>query len=432
MVKEIPPEEYLKKDFDYSKLTKNQLRKIMHENGVEEIPALTAKKSELLDAYKSSIHNRIDVLRRRGSISSENPFQKSKKKVSNIFENVPSPANRTQDKKMNENDFPARSTAHEDEHIDPIPYKKEKNEAVFPASYSEIKKKASASDPTLNKIGSEASSNSTASTSMLVRVIYTLIIPVMCVMIYIKLLCPYCGGDEFFCILPPEHSKVVDGKLVCDDSFVIKRGIFKTCCVRDDRREKEIGMEVKQIKRMLERKNGDFLYGMTSNRAMPLESLSKDPEVIKKLVKETGIITTGDMVYSVNRRISAKTFVKYYARRILMGTIPLILTLIAIKTFQSYTRKRYERLLAARKMVKDVNDVLVRQIYVSAKNSNFPSYIYVEQLKDCFGVDKSIWNEVEKIVLKNSNVHEIKIADKKAWEWVGPILYKPEFNGSLL
>lgn len=56
MVHKIPREEYLDKNFDYTKLTKQELRQIISEINLENIPSLTSLKSTILEAYKSSIH----------------------------------------------------------------------------------------------------------------------------------------------------------------------------------------------------------------------------------------------------------------------------------------------------------------------------------------------------------------------------------------
>lgn len=62
MAKNVDKSTYLRKDFDYTKLTKEQLRSILFENGVGNIPPITERKSVYLDIYKDKIHNRIDVL----------------------------------------------------------------------------------------------------------------------------------------------------------------------------------------------------------------------------------------------------------------------------------------------------------------------------------------------------------------------------------
>jgi len=68
--------EYLNKNFDYEKLTKQELRSIMAENNVEDIPPLTALKSVIIKAYKKNIYDKIESLKE--NFSSENIFQKRK------------------------------------------------------------------------------------------------------------------------------------------------------------------------------------------------------------------------------------------------------------------------------------------------------------------------------------------------------------------
>lgn len=480
MSKDILPEEYLQKDFEYGRLTKNQLRKIMYENGVESIPPLTAKKSELVDAYRINIHNRIDVLGRKSRVSMDNPFQKTPTKRMDIaFEKVPSTPTakvhiaaskpkHASASKAEESGMREASSKRETRDASVNSYVTDSlsdhsngsfNSSSFITSsflnsssdrqsprkgddrQRELRKRAFTSDPALDKASpSEAVSGprktprSKAERRLKTkrsRRWYLLLIPLAAAALYLRFFCPYCRDDEFLCVFPPKHSRVVEGELVCDEGFVARKGLFKTYCEWDNRQERMVERETKQIRRLLEKRSGDFSYGMVPVRAASLKMLTRNPEVVEMLKKEGGIVVSGDSVYSVNRRVTAGTFARYYTRRILMGMIPLAILLVVVRMYQSFARKRKERMRTARKIVKDVVDVLVRQIYVSAKNTNFPSHVNVEQLQDCFGVDKGVWRDVEGIVLKNSNIRELQVANKKAWEWVGPILYKPEFNGSL-
>lgn len=481
MARDVLPEEYLREDFDYTKLTKNQLRKIMYENGVEEVPPLTCRKSELLDAYRNNIHSRIDVLSRKGEVSMENPFQQtpSKRRPGNVFVRIPDTPGRTQGRgdRLQTGTRPLRRTdglrrrdgGHmASESSSTIDHSNGDLNSPFGSSLldaprdrrspsphregtGKLKREASISDPTLDKASDTSSASTFTSTpSKTIKSLArrskgrtwgvgrlgmtgsVLGASAVCVFVYLRFFCPYCRDDEFFCIQPPEHSRVVDGRLVCSEGFVVKRGIMKTYCVKDDRHEREVEREVGRIRRELERRSGDFLYGMAPTRTVTMSLLTRDAEVIERLRKEAGVVVSGDTAHSTSSRISVRTFVRYYARRTAVCVIPLVVAVFVIRTMRSYSRRKRERHLTARKIVKDVVDVLVRQIYVSAKNANFPSHVYVEQLRDCFGVDRKVWREVEGIVLSNSNIREIHVVDKKAWEWVGPILYKPEFNGGLV
>ncbi|ELA40911.1 uncharacterized protein VICG_02051 [Vittaforma corneae ATCC 50505] len=89
-------EEYLSKDFDYTKLTKQEMRAIMSENGVEDIPPLTALKSTIIEAYKKNIHDRIDSI--KSNFSEENIFQ-GRKGESRPEDNILSPSFSAGDKK---------------------------------------------------------------------------------------------------------------------------------------------------------------------------------------------------------------------------------------------------------------------------------------------------------------------------------------------
>ncbi|KAG0440491.1 Inner nuclear membrane protein SRC1 [Dictyocoela muelleri] len=94
MAKEILPDEYLDKNFNYEKCTKDQLRRIMFDNGIEDIPPLTAKKSEIIQYYKKTIHDNIELLKEKyknviadghdiTNFSDENVFQSEDDKSRN-------------------------------------------------------------------------------------------------------------------------------------------------------------------------------------------------------------------------------------------------------------------------------------------------------------------------------------------------------------
>ncbi|KAI5168480.1 hypothetical protein PAEPH01_0168 [Pancytospora epiphaga] len=84
MAEKIPRKEYLNKSFDYKKLTKQELRRIMSENHVENIPGPNSLKNTILDAYKKYIHDRVDEL--ASKFSNENIFQGSSASVESDLE----------------------------------------------------------------------------------------------------------------------------------------------------------------------------------------------------------------------------------------------------------------------------------------------------------------------------------------------------------
>ncbi|AFN84149.1 hypothetical protein EROM_111680 [Encephalitozoon romaleae SJ-2008] len=519
MPKDMVPEDYLNKDFDYTKLTKTQLRKIMYENGVEAIPPLTAKKSELIDAYKENIYKRIDVLMsRRKNISMENSFQNVSPKKKYVFEEVPdipvtnskgedpykkpyseasmsdigTPRKDVKEiKESTSRNFSPKSSSF----VEKAPSNQEKRNSFvedeapggsslvagmsaannstigfsgssFSSSFihssssgrssisrrnekqgssSDVRKRAFTSDPTLDKPELQSEHSSPRSSSNFTEINATrfrsrskknkwfLVLSIIgfAVAGYFRFMCPYCLDGRRFCIPLPEHSKINNGRLACDKGFIIKHGILRDYCIEDNRHEKEMSKKIKELKKILERRSGDYMYGMIPTKSVPVKLLSSDPEIIERLKKEVGIVISNEMIYSVNARVSMKTFFRYYFRRMIMISTPLAIIIIMIKIIGMFRKKKKERLQAAQKIVKDIADVLVRQIYVSTRNANFPSHVYIEQLKDCFGVDRKVWREAEKMIRRNSNIRESCIEGKSAWEWVGPILYKPEFNGSL-
>jgi hypothetical protein len=472
MTKEITPQEYLDKDFDYTKLTKLQLRKIMYENGVEEIPPISALKSDLLEAYKRHIHDRVGALKKRSRVTMENPFQRGEEPRTRVLisqrekegspkkkEAEPSPAKEAPSREpfihkgprtepLDRTEKHHRASLSSDESI-PGTDRSLVSSSLF---NSFLVKDSAATGGRRRDMASEGPAMEEGELTMrtprkLVKKVskavaaapeaegkrarkrFLFVGILVGVLLYLRLYCPYCDGSRMLCIAPPRHSVVVDGELVCSEGYMIRSGILGTYCVRDDTREREVAREVRRIKRLLEGIHGDYAYGMAPRKAVPLESLTADPQVVAGLRDAPGVVIEEEMVYSTGRRVRLKSFLRYYAELGLMVLVPLAVAATIAKVFQARARRGRERAVAARKIVKDIADVLIRQIYVSAKNANYSGYVYVEQLHDCFGTEAGVWEEVEKLVARNSNIREVVgREDKRAWEWVGPILYKPEFS----
>lgn len=94
MSQNVTKDEYLDKGFDYSKLTKQELRQIMSELNVENIPPLSSLKSVILDTYKANVFDKIDQLKK--DQTPENIFQ-SGSTSSKVVVEVEIPKKQSQD-----------------------------------------------------------------------------------------------------------------------------------------------------------------------------------------------------------------------------------------------------------------------------------------------------------------------------------------------
>ena len=65
MSRNFEKEDVLKKEFDYYRCTKPELREIMSKLNIENIPSLYTKKNDLLLFYKEHVYDKIDELRQR-------------------------------------------------------------------------------------------------------------------------------------------------------------------------------------------------------------------------------------------------------------------------------------------------------------------------------------------------------------------------------
>lgn len=436
----VPEKEYLSKDFDYTKLTKQELRAIMSENGVEDIPPLTSLKSTIIEAYKTHIHDRIDQI--KSSFSSENVFQRDQDKSFRSDQDDRSftmksdksfTKNNDQDKsfssftknndqdsfKSNQSSFINKKSQIDDSsEINSTSFnKKQKMPFIaIPKKRDEIKPIPAVVPPKV-KI-----SRSGKSYNYIFKIFIVLIISWS---IYSKFYCPYCRPGIKLCIPPPKNSKVVGNELICDKGYILSRGIVDIC-VPDTKAIDAIAHRGDSFIKMLEYLNGDYVFGFAKSPKINISVIS-EPEVLKYLRDSGKVVFLGDSVEAKASKVRFGVLIRFYSIFFLKIILGLVLLVIVLKIIINRRKKTATLKAKALTLSKEILDILNRQIMMSLKSSQFKPYVLSLQIKDALDIKDDVWQYVSENIVKNSNVEKtVDDKGKTVWKWIGPVLYKTE------
>lgn len=471
---QITREEYLDKNFDYTKLTKQELRQIMSENNIQEIPPLTSLKSVIIDAYKTSVHDRIDWLKR--NFSQENIFQASasndefqespqKSRAGDLHSMIESSLvtdskNKSsvddtrangENKSLNNENGRARvgaiprkdRAAHPDEsfndsfmsvHSSRIGSSFNGQNSVVDPSESVLNDTTIALNPISAKendgLKEPAAAPSlkspldrTQTPRRLFKKRHLFLALVVSLLVYLKLFCPYCTRDgKRLCVPLPTHSYLVDNQLRCERGYRIAHGIITHCVVDDSEHIKNV-KKADKIIQILEYAKGEHRYNAKSVHRLRLVHLTSDAEVIALLRRSEKLSFAGDFVEARDGRVSFRVFSRFYLFRTVKILIPLVLGVFLIKVYIGRKRRHALMMKQANAIAKDVLDILSRQFIASTKSAVFRTYVYEVQLRDALDVKGALWGCVKQIIQQNSNVEcKTDATGKATWEWVGPIL----------
>ncbi|KAF9762666.1 Inner nuclear membrane protein SRC1 [Nosema granulosis] len=530
-------EEYLDKDFDYTKLTMVKLKRILFENGITDFPS-NLKKQRLLEIYKENIHDKIEEIkkkRKKDLSKDKNKYQTDRSsimdleanendQVGGIFTNGRTRRASSGLKDLEHQEVPVeerlkvikngaiKRTSLNEEHkerpkeIRPkstSPIKKDLQNTSFlesigtylkktskrangseggsPTGESPVKKeppvrsKHSSSpiknkhdspikkdSPVKNKLNeadkkkiyidvdtsdfsntsffsyqtntpkkTETNNSNNSKRTGTVRHKFAYVLPlfgilIMAISYVVFKSLPYCSSGDFFCINIPENGKLVHGKLACNKGFILRTSLFRDSCVKDDTKEVQMFKTIQTFIKKLEILRGNYVYGFTKNYKMKLENLTTDNDLIGVLRNTPGIVIEDGEIYSSNYRTTLRAFFKFYSTKAFYILIPLLLLVITAHFYQKRRLVNIEHKLSSKKIVKEILNILLRQLIMSTKNARFPSYVFVDQLKDVFVVDPKIWSMVIKSIESNSNVRKEIIENKQIWEWVGPLIQSTE------
>lgn len=425
VVEQISKEEYLDKNFDYTKLTKQELRQIMSENNVQDIPNLTSLKSVILESYKANIFDRIDELKKK--FSKDNIFQ-SERGLNQSFisdsvltdGNTHHNSNATRDlseldieKSMSSVNQMGNSFINQSFDVE------EPNSSFsnkFKTPFIAIPKKSST-------VSTKPNEKKKCLTCGKFLNFCFLIFVLLCS--YLKFSCPYCKPDskDFICIPIPPHTKLVEDKLVVDDGYRLVKSVIDFC-VPDNQLERQTLKRVNEYITLLESLKGDFKYGFAKTPRIR-GSIVSDPKVLDGLLKSGKVVLNDGLLEAKKAKVNVRSFVKFYFYFLIKLSVGLVGLMIFLKIYLRKKKARSQMKTIASGVAKEVLETLNRQIMMSIKSSQFKPYVLSIQMRDALEIKPNIWEFVEEIVSKNSNVEKSKDANgQTVWKWVGPVLYK--------
>ncbi|EOB14750.1 histone H1 [Nosema bombycis CQ1] len=498
-------DDYLRKDFDIGKLTIPKIKKILIENGITEFPT-RAKKDQLIEIFKENIgliRKKKKEEKKKEESRSKNIYQEGRSSIIELEVNkrdgeggeytsgrygdkdvkggkdvdikdvkgdikdhkdqkgekfisinkqtpsqtiLPHPSPPSHNSSFLDSlTAHLRSTSRRRKSLEDIGKDKGKvivdvdsgvSDTLFFNSQNDINKKD-------DKRLIIPSPNHTPSKS---RSLYFLLIPSLLLLIPLYFLLPYCTNGDLICLPPPKNGKVINGKLICDNGFILKKSFLREKCIKDS---KEIRMlkKINSIINELEILKGDYKYGLVKdykkkisevigdgregndkdtrdiNKEHPKKGI-QDKEYINSIIEilrhSSKVKFDKDLIYAVNHKITLKSFIRHYSLKAFY--LLLLISLITLIFYIFYKRRQgiLEKKYSSQKIVKEILNILLRQLIISSKNTRFPGFVYVDHLKDVFLVEKGLWEMVKENVEKNSNVKKGEIENKETWEWVGP------------
>lgn len=421
MASKISREEYLREDFDYTRLTKQELRAIMSENNVMDIPPITALKSTITEAYKAHIHDRIDILRKEyeTNFSNENIFQSQSSNDSHLEEpecttdrvEITLPQNKSMSFIANNTPNPTSTSFASNQNTTFA-------EQSSGATYN--KDTLTTAEDTLSKIIALPLNSPFLQRFCTPLRILLLILVVLTV--YLKFYCPYCQNDESFCIPVPPHSRIVEGKLRCDPGY---RPVFSLVdhCIRDYTEEEKRKRKAKKIIQLLESIKGNAKYGFGERGVVRLADLSDDPSVIHIVCNSSRVICRDGAIEAVEGRISPRLFLRYYLVRLSRIMALVALSVLTIKVFLWRRRRRLARDAKIREDAKQAAVMLSKQLACAARSNLFLPHIREDKLRDALELNSKAWKAVRAQLLKNANVSVVEgEGGHNLWQWTGPIL----------
>jgi hypothetical protein len=107
------------------------------------------------------------------------------------------------------------------------------------------------------------------------RSLYFLLIPSLLLLIPLYFLLPYCTNGDLICLPPPKNGKIINGKLICDNGFILKKSFLRERCIKDS---KEIRMlkKINSIINELEILKGDYKYGLAKDSKKKISEVIRD------------------------------------------------------------------------------------------------------------------------------------------------------------
>ncbi|ELA40910.1 uncharacterized protein VICG_02050, partial [Vittaforma corneae ATCC 50505] len=242
---------------------------------------------------------------------------------------------------------------------------------------------------------------------------------------YFKFYCSYCKPGLRFCIPVPPHSRLVNNQLVCDQGYRISKGIADIC-VPDVEEEGAVLQKAEKYIKMLEYLKGDYKFGYAKSPKLKI-SLISDPMVLRVLQHSPKVQFSEDMIEAKITKVGFRVLIRFYSLFLFKICLAIVVLLCILKIW--INRRRKAAMLRARAVTisKEILDILNRQIMMSVKSTQFKPYVLAQQMRDALDIKEDLWQYVNEIIQRNSNVEKITDDQGRAmWKWIGPVLYKTE------
>lgn len=471
-VKTPEPEEYLSKEYDYSKLKKDQLRKILSEQGITIME--NKLKAEILKTYKREVWKKIDKIKKKiesvkpnregidvveseiTNFSQENPFQSPKKEKKAREIEVESPPKRTPVRNVKSrtdlSQTPSRiqNIYHSFDVPKQVDAKKprrvnlatsvggdDKDSNFFYRTVKEsIKRHLNRKEPWHNHDKSPSKSpirnvqktlfspsdlkrpirteNEGASRKW--KVVSVFVLPLIAALVlYSKYFIPYCVNGGFFCVNPPKNALIESGKLKCAEGYVLQKNfIFPNKVVKDITQSKS----PEEIVAYLRRVYTEFHYGLRKIKYVRLENLDMDLDLKKQVLAYDDIKMTHDGLFVSKRKVFSpgvltRYLYRYYYKYIFMTFCIVFLAFYLWGVYKQHqTRNQSEKILEMLKLQK--------------KNSTtfqINPFLFEAQVISHADIKVSDFKKVKRILDMNLDVKVFDMSvsgrTETAYEWIG-------------
>ncbi|ELQ76060.1 hypothetical protein THOM_0970 [Trachipleistophora hominis] len=464
------PDEYLTKEYDYTKLTKDQLRKILSEQGVTVME--NKLKTEILQMYKSAIYDKIDEIKQKmanikadskgieviesdaTNFSAENPFQSPKKgdkDGENFVKRTPvrkiemerNADSRTPTRIRNiysSFDMPKDVSNRKPRRVSLVDGKSVKDEKdsnlLYRTAKESIKRHLdrqglpSVRDRTPTKspvrgVHKTMFSPSDVKQSINVqkrpgghnfRLFYISVFPLLAIIIfYLKYFAPYCTNGGRCCVKLPKNTFLDEkGRLRCSKGYVLQRNIlFPNKAVRDI----ALSDDPEEIVRYLRRINTEVYYGLRHSK---LVELGLGENLRKKVLAYKDVRITDNFMFFSNKRLFSPSIIirSIYIRHFYVLMFSILAVFVALYAINFYKQLR----------VKNNYDKVIDMLRLQKKNSSqfqVNPFLFEEQIVGHSGLKPQEFLDVKRLLEMNTSVtiFDISVSGKcaKAYEWLGTI-----------
>lgn len=425
----INKKDILNKDYDYTRLTKPQLREVMSMLNCEDIPSLYVKKDELLEAYKEQVYDKLDQIdadtftfKKSKKFSTDNTFQQSMEQF------------KTKDKKTAVKKEESKKVEKAQTKSSTAPKSHETTKNTTKDKSREITQHKTQSSG-LKSLGKKLHESQRARTKGRVFAVIKFLVSalVLTLVVYLKFFIPYCEDDRVrYCILVPRHGHLINKKLFCDKGFRKTNSLIVSYCVFDTRIEYNNRMNATKIIRNLEYLKGEYDYGYVNSAKIRTKEIEANDAVLSMLKESDLLIFQGSYIEALNKRVSFNLIIRFYTMRFLKSVLSIIFILLMFKILFYGRAQRNKSIAEAKTSLPKILMALNKQAVIAAKTISISNLVYSVQLQDAFEMKDEVWVYIENLLKENSNVAwELDENQQLRFKWIGILFTRSTSNVQL-